>query len=131
MLPGPYLRERLSIDYTHYTHVSTLYPHHTTQGLVLPFGWTNIVLTKPIYCMTLSRPVRQIPLWSKSWVAPMLLWTSTGQRRGETNTVPNGDMISILTRAHKAYGCIPDRGNARTYPSLVGVTSERHDNRPH
>ena len=29
---------------------STLYPHHGTHGLALPFGWTNGIPTKPIYC---------------------------------------------------------------------------------
>ena len=29
---------------------SALYPHHGTHGLALPFGWTNGVPTKPIYC---------------------------------------------------------------------------------
>ena len=30
--------------------LSTLYPHYGTHGLALPFGWTNGVPTKPIYC---------------------------------------------------------------------------------
>ena len=29
---------------------STLYPHHRTHGLVIPFGWTNDIPTKPTYC---------------------------------------------------------------------------------
>ena len=34
----------------HSAEVSTLYPHYGTHGLALPFGWTNGVPTKPIYC---------------------------------------------------------------------------------
>ena len=47
---GPYPRARLSIDLIHSAEVSTLYPHYGTHGLALPFGWTNGVPTKPIYC---------------------------------------------------------------------------------
>ena len=48
---GPYLRAWLLIDLnTHSAEVSTLYSHHGTHGLALPFRWTNGVLTKPIYC---------------------------------------------------------------------------------
>lgn len=88
---GPYPRARLSIDYTHCVVVSTLYPHHEPQGLILQFGWTSSVPTKPIYCMTLSSPLRPTPLWAKSWVAPDVLWTSNGHRCGKTKTVLNRD----------------------------------------
>ena len=71
---GPYLRARLSIDLnTHSVEVSTLYPHDGTQGLALPFGWTNGVSTKTaLLPMTLSRQLRPAPLWAWSWVAPSL-----------------------------------------------------------
>ena len=29
---------------------SALCPHYGTHGLVIPFGWTNDIPTKPIYC---------------------------------------------------------------------------------
>ena len=37
----------------------TLYPHHGTHGLVLPFGWTNDVPTKPAWPVTLPSYDRQ------------------------------------------------------------------------
>ena len=41
---------------------STLYPHHGTHGLTLPFGWTNDIPTKPFHChSTLSATPTQIP----------------------------------------------------------------------
>src|SRR3954471_13818522 len=49
-----------------------LYPHHRTHGLALPFGWTNGVPTKPIYCHdTLPATSTHSPL-GLSWVAPYL-----------------------------------------------------------
>jgi hypothetical protein len=34
----------------HSVEVSTLYPHHGTDGLALPFGWTNGIPTEPTHC---------------------------------------------------------------------------------
>ena len=48
---GPSPRAWLSIDLTHTLHRgSTLYPHHRTHGVTLPFGWTNGIPTKPLHC---------------------------------------------------------------------------------
>ena len=49
--PGP-LSVGAAIDRfnIHSVEVSTQYPHYGTHGLALPFGWTNGVSTKPIYC---------------------------------------------------------------------------------
>src|SRR5215216_2454483 len=67
------MTENTAIDRlnTHSAEVCTLYPHHRTHGLVLPFGWTNDVPTKPIYYMTPSRPLQETPLWAMSWVDPI------------------------------------------------------------
>ena len=46
----------------HSAEVSTLYPHYETHGLALPFGWTNGVPTKLIYCHdTLPALLTQTP----------------------------------------------------------------------
>ena len=94
----PYPRTRLSIDHIHSAEVSTLYPHHGTHGLVLPFGWTNDVPTNPVYCMTLSRPLRQTPLWAMSWVT--LCPSDTCHRHGQTNCPKRGPRAK-LTWVHK------------------------------
>lgn len=61
---GPYLRARLSIHLnTHSAEVSTLYPHHRSHGLALPFRWTNGILTKLICCHdTLPATLTNSPL---------------------------------------------------------------------
>src|SRR3989337_2802246 len=90
----------------HSAEVSTLYPHHGTHGLVLPFGWTNDIPTKPIYCMTLSRPLQQTPLWAMSWVSPMstrdILPPRGCHRHGQNKNCPKRGLWIHTTRAHKA-----------------------------
>ena len=76
----------------HYAEVSTLYPHHGTHGLALPFGWTNGIPTEPSHCHdTLSATPTNSPL-GYVMVAPVstkdiqrpLLWQNK-------SAVPNGN----------------------------------------
>ena len=68
----------------------TLYPHHGTHGLVLPFGWTNDVPTKPAWPVTLPsyhRPsypfLESSPGWPRVLKTPATVVAKL--------TVPNGD----------------------------------------
>ena len=48
---------------------SALYPHHEIHGLVIPFGWTNDILTKPSHCPdTLpATPTNSLSMLSPGW----------------------------------------------------------------
>ena len=119
---GPYPRAWLSIDLnTHSAEVSTLYPHHGTQGLALPFGWTNGVPINPIYCHD-TLPATPTNCLSGLMGRPMPTKGIFGHRRGKT--VPNGDMVyQSQQRSHKAYAVLPDQGSpTHNLPSLEAPT---------
>ena len=93
---------------------SALYPHHGTHGLALPFGCTNGVPTKLIYCYdTLPATQTHSPLgWS--WVAPCLLKT----QRPLSWSVPNRDQSAYHpTTGTQGYVCLPGEGtHAHNHP---------------
>jgi hypothetical protein len=96
----PYPRTRLSIDYIHSAEVSTLYPHHGTHGLVLPFGWTNDVPTKPnLLHGTLPATPTNSPL---GYVMGDPVSFRHLPSSWPNKTVPNGDRAQNQTWVHKA-----------------------------
>ena len=103
---------------------STLYPHHGTHGLALPFGGPTAFRQNCPTTMTLSRPLRLTPHWAKSWVAPCLPQTPTTivmeKRPHHGKTVPNGTKALIIQlRAHKVMSAYRARvPHAHNLPSL-------------
>ena len=82
----------------HSAEVSTLYPHYGTHGLALPFGWTNGVPTKPIYCHdTLPATPTNTPSgFGPGW--PRVYQRHTDHCRGQN--VPHGDQIHNNNNGH-------------------------------
>ena len=99
----------------HSAEVSTLYPHHGTHGLALPFGWTNGVPTKPIYCHGTLPAVRLTPHWaSPGW--PRVYQRHNDHRRGPSQTGTKALIIQL--RAHKVISAYRARVRTPiTFPS--------------
>ena len=94
---GPYPWSRLSIDLAHtLCRGSTLYPHHGTLGLTLPYVWTNGVPTKPTYrhdtllATPTNTPLGFSPGWPRAYQRHQRppSWQN-GHHRGKM--VPNRD----------------------------------------
>src|SRR3989337_3732437 len=85
---------------------------HTTELMAScsHSGGPTTFRQNPIYCMTLSRPLRQTPLWAMSWVTPVSFlhlpssWTN--------KTIPNGDLSSIPNLGSQGFCRLPDQGSA-------------------
>ena len=101
----------------HSTEVSTLYPHHGTHGLALPFGWTKGVPTKPSYYHALSRATPTISLSGLG-----LGWPRVYQRHQRPSSWQNGPKRGQGTIKPKmstqGYVCLPGQGmHAHNLPS--------------
>ena len=91
-----------------------LYPHYGTHGLALPFGWTNGVPSKLIYCHdTLPATPPQIPnglvlggpVSTKDTPTTVVVKKLT---LGDTPTRGLGTIISLTST--QGYVCLPDQG---------------------
>ena len=99
-----------------------MYPHHETHGLALPFGWTNGVPKKPIYCHdTLPATPTNTPFgFSPGWPMPTKGLTATvvaKQKQSQTGTKARKQLG--LTRLMSSY--LAEVALAHKLPSLEAL----------